>query len=138
LAQGTTIDLRGNFGVFVGDVICLTVFSGNSSRKKRFSNLPLQFAHVHHQIFSIIYCMPRFFGSFISNLGDWIQGSRAAEHLSSATYFSNLLEHKDRRLKIKLTLSLILRVNLRLGGYSIWSASLIAPHIKKTGQLLGA
>jgi hypothetical protein len=59
------------------------------------------------------------------------------EHVSSATYFSNLLEDKDRRLKIKLTLSLILQVNLRLGGYSIWSASLIAPHIKKTGQLLG-
>jgi hypothetical protein len=32
------------------------------------------------------------------------------------TYFSNLLEDKDRRLKIKLTLSLILRVNLRLGA----------------------
>jgi hypothetical protein len=45
--------------------------------------------------------------------------------------FSNLLEDKDRRLKIKLTLSMILRVNLRLGGYSMWSASLIAPHIKE-------
>jgi hypothetical protein len=45
--------------------------------------------------------------------------------------FSNLLEDKDRRLKAKLTLSLILRVNLRLGGYSIWNASLIAPHIKE-------
>jgi hypothetical protein len=42
-----------------------------------------------------------------------------------------MLEDKDRRLKIKLTISLILRVNLRLGGYSIWSASLIAPHIKE-------
>jgi hypothetical protein len=72
------------------------------------------------------------------NLGIWIQGLRAAGHVSSATYFSNLLEDKDRRLKIKLTLSLILRVNLMLGGYSIWSASLIAPHIKKTGQLHGA
>jgi hypothetical protein len=70
------------------------------------------------------------------NLGIWTQGSGAAGHVLSATYFSNLLEDKDRRLKIKLTLSLILRVNLRLGGYSIWSASLIAPHIKKTGQLL--
>jgi hypothetical protein len=62
----------------------------------------------------------------------------AAGHVSSATYFSNLLEDKDMKLKIKLTLSLILRGNLRLGGYSIWSASLITPHIKKTGQLLGA
>jgi hypothetical protein len=53
------------------------------------------------------------------NLGIWIQGSGATGHVSSATYFSNLLEDKDRRLKIKLTLSVILRVNLRLGGYSI-------------------
>jgi hypothetical protein len=64
-------------------------------------------------------------------LGIWIQGSRAAGHVSSATYFLNLLENKDRRLKIKLTLSLILGVNLRLGGYSIWSVSLIAPYIKE-------
>jgi hypothetical protein len=57
--------------------------------------------------------------------------------VSSATYFSNLLEDKDGRLKIKLTLILILRVKLRLEGYSIWSAILIAPKIKKTGKLLG-
>jgi hypothetical protein len=55
----------------------------------------------------------------------------ATGHVSSVTYFSNLLEDKDKRLKITLTLSLILRVNLRLRGYSIWSASLIAPHIKE-------
>jgi hypothetical protein len=58
--------------------------------------------------------------------------------MSSVTYFSNLLEDKDRRLKNKLTLCLILQVNLRLGGYSIWSATLIAPHRKKTEQLLRA
>jgi hypothetical protein len=51
--------------------------------------------------------------------------------VSSATYFLNLLEDKNRKLKTKLTLSLILRVNLRLEGYSIWSASSIAPHIKE-------
>jgi hypothetical protein len=51
--------------------------------------------------------------------------------MSSATYFSNLLEDKDRRLNTTLTLSLILRVNLRLGGYSIGSVSSIAPHIKE-------
>jgi hypothetical protein len=61
----------------------------------------------------------------------WIQGSGTAGHMSSATYFLNLLKDKDRRLKTKLTLGLILQVNLRLGGYSIWSASSIAPHIKK-------
>jgi hypothetical protein len=51
--------------------------------------------------------------------------------VSSAIYFSNLLEDKNKRFKTNLTLSLILRVNLPLRGYSIWSASLIAPHIKE-------
>jgi hypothetical protein len=51
--------------------------------------------------------------------------------VSPATYFLNLLEDKDRRLKSKLTLTLILRVNLSLVGYSIWSASPDAPHIKE-------
>jgi hypothetical protein len=51
--------------------------------------------------------------------------------VSSVTYFSNLLEDKNRRLKIELILNLILRVNLRLRGYSIFSASLIAPQIKE-------
>jgi hypothetical protein len=69
------------------------------------------------------------------NLGIWIQGSGATGHVSLATYFSNLLEDKYRRLKIELTLSLILRVNLRLEGYSIWSVSLIAPHIKEDNYL---
>jgi hypothetical protein len=82
--------------------------------------------------------MPRFFGSFIPKLGDLDSRLGGCGHVSSVTYFSNLLEDKDRRLKIKLTLSLMLRVNLRLEGYSIWSASLIAPRIKKIGQLLGA
>jgi hypothetical protein len=61
----------------------------------------------------------------------WIQVSRAAGHVSSTTYFSNQPKDKDRRLKIELTLSLILRVYLKLEGYFIWSASLIAPHIKE-------
>jgi len=38
-------------------------------------------------------------------------------------YFSNFWKIKMRRLKTDLTLSLILRLKLRLGGYSIWSAS---------------
>jgi hypothetical protein len=75
--------------------------------------------------------MPRFFGPFIPKLGDLDSMLGAAGHVASTTYFSNLLEDKDRRLKIELTLSTILQVNLRLGGYSIWSASLIAPHIKE-------
>jgi hypothetical protein len=52
--------------------------------------------------------MPRLFGFFIPKLGDLDSRLGAAGHVSSATYFSNLLEDKDRRLKIKLTLSLIL------------------------------
>jgi hypothetical protein len=69
--------------------------------------------------------------SLFQNLGIWIQGLGTAGHVLSSTYFSSLLEDKSRRLKIELTLSMIQRVNLRLGGYSIWSASLIAPHIKE-------
>jgi hypothetical protein len=45
--------------------------------------------------------------------------------------FFKFLEDKSRRFKTNLTLSLILRFNLRLGGYSIWSVSFIAPHIKE-------
>ena len=37
-------------------------------------------------------------------------------------YFSNFLENKEGK-KTEVTLSLILRFNQRLGGYSIWSAS---------------
>jgi hypothetical protein len=71
------------------------------------------------------------FDPLFQNLGDFDSRLGAAGHVSSMTYFSNLLEDKDRRLKTKLTLNLILRVNLRLGGYSIWNASSIAPHIKQ-------
>ena len=37
--------------------------------------------------------------------------------------FFKFLKIQARRLKIEVTLSLILRFNLRLGGYTIWSAS---------------
>jgi len=40
----------------------------------------------------------------------------------SEIYFSNFMENKEGK-KTEVTLSLILRFNLRLGGYSIWSAS---------------
>jgi hypothetical protein len=58
-----------------------------------------------------------------SNLGIWIQGSGAAGYVSSTAYFSKFLKIQSRRLKTEVTLGLILRFNLRLGGYSIWSAS---------------
>jgi hypothetical protein len=38
---------------------------------------------------------------YSKTLGIWIQGSGAAGHVSSATYFLNLLEDKDRRVKIE-------------------------------------
>ena len=41
---------------------------------------------------------------------------------ASEIYFSIFLENKEEK-KTEVTLSLILRLNLRLGGYSIWSAS---------------
>jgi hypothetical protein len=75
--------------------------------------------------------MPQVIGSFSPNLGIRIQGLGAAGHVSSSIYFLNLLEYMERRFKTNLTLSLILRFNLRLGGYSMSSASLIAPHIKQ-------
>ena len=40
---------------------------------------------------------------------------------ASEIYFSIFLENKEE--KTEVTLSLILRFNLRLGGYSIWRAS---------------
>ena len=46
-----------------------------------------------------------------------------AGYVSSTAYFSNFWKIQARRLKTEVTLSLILRFNLRLGGYSIWSAS---------------
>jgi hypothetical protein len=52
--------------------------------------------------------MPRFFASFILNLGDLDSRLGGYGTLVISDYFSNLLEDKDRRLKIKLTLTLIL------------------------------
>jgi hypothetical protein len=75
--------------------------------------------------------MPWPFGSSFPNMGIWIKGSGAVGHVSSMAYFWHFLEDKDERLKTNFTLILILRFNLRHGRYSIWSASLIAPHIKE-------
>jgi hypothetical protein len=46
-------------------------------------------------------------------------------------YFSNFWNIRAEDLRTNLTLSLILWFNLRLGGYYIWCASFIAPHIKE-------
>ena len=39
------------------------------------------------------------FGSFIPNLGIWIQGSWAMGHVSSTAYFSKNLEDKDQKIE---------------------------------------
>ena len=39
------------------------------------------------------------FGSFIPNLGIWIQGSWAMGHVSSTAYFSKNLEDKDKKIE---------------------------------------
>jgi hypothetical protein len=46
-------------------------------------------------------------------------------------FFEFILKIKTGRFKTNLTLRLILRFNLRLRGYSIWSASFIAPDTKE-------
>jgi hypothetical protein len=53
------------------------------------------------------------------NLGDLDSRLGGCGTRVVSDFFSNLLEDNDRRLKNELTLSLILRVNLRLEGYSI-------------------
>ena len=71
------------------------------------------------------------FGSFIPNLGIWIQGSGAAGHVSSTVYFSKFWKIKTKRLKTDLTLNLILRFNLRIGGLLHMECEYIAHHIKR-------
>jgi hypothetical protein len=52
-------------------------------------------------------------------------------------YFSKIFDYKKRRFKTNLTLILILQFNLRLGGYSIWSAISSHPIQKKTQNYSG-
>jgi hypothetical protein len=55
--------------------------------------------------------MLRLFGFFFPNLGILIQDSGAADH---RRLIFQIFEHKSRRFQTNLTLSLILRFNLRL------------------------
>ena len=57
--------------------------------------------------------------SKLRNLNSRLEGCQIC---ASEIYFSNFLENKEGK-KTEVTLNLILRFNLRLGGYSIWSAS---------------
>ena len=55
-------------------------------------------------------------------IGILIEGSGAAGYVHQRFIFQIFSENKERK-KTEVTLSLILRFNLRLGGYSICSAS---------------
>ena len=57
-----------------------------------------------------------------SKLEDLKFKARGCGICASEIYFSIFLENKEGK-KTEVTLSLILRFNLRLGGYSIWSVS---------------
>jgi hypothetical protein len=67
--QGKGFDLSGNLGHFLEKFLFNQFFREFILKKAVFKFLN-QFAHLNHQIFTITYCMPRFFGSFIPNLGD--------------------------------------------------------------------
>ena len=58
----------------------------------------------------------------------------AAGYVASEIFFSTFLKNKEGK-KTEVTLSLILQFNLRLGGYSIWSASICAPYMIKISGL---
>jgi hypothetical protein len=122
-SQRTRFDLSGNLGRFLRNYLFKHFFREFIPKKVAFEFLNQFSRHIlHAMILWILDSKPWGFGFKARGL---------QRNVSSVTYFSNLLEDKDRRLKTKLTFSLILRVHLRLWGYSIWSASSIAPHIKE-------
>ena len=70
--------------------------------------------------FSLIFCHE--FLILKSKLRDLNSRLGAAGYVYQKFIFQFFLENKEGK-KTEVTLSLILRFNLRLGGYSIWSAS---------------
>jgi hypothetical protein len=75
--------------------------------------------------------MPQLFGSFLQTLEFGFNAQGLQDTCHQWLIIRIYLKVKTRRFKTNLTLSLILRFNQRLGGYSIWSVSFIAPHIKE-------
>jgi hypothetical protein len=75
--------------------------------------------------------MPRLFGSFFFKPWDLDSRLEGCGTCVIDGLFFKYLEDMSRRFKTNLTLGLIVRFNLRFGCCSIWSASLIAPHIKE-------
>jgi hypothetical protein len=76
------------------------------------------------------------FFSKSKDLDSKLRGCRI--HIINGLFFKFIWKMKIKRFNTNLTLSLILRFNLRLSGYSIWSAIYIAPHVKEDLRLLGA
>ena len=74
---------------------------------------------LHREIFSFCHKFTLILKSKWRNLNSRLGGCGICV---SEIYFSNFLEYKEGK-KTEVTLSLILRFNLRLGGYSIWSVS---------------
>jgi hypothetical protein len=125
--------LSGNFGNFLKSYLLNHCFRDTVSKKAVFEFLN-QFTHFNHQfkLLNILHnpCHDSLDPFFPKSwdLDSRLGGCRT--RVIDALFF-NFLEDKSSRFKINLTLSLFLRFNLRLGGYSIWSASFIAPHIKE-------
>ena len=68
------------------------------------------------------FLIPNLCPGAIRKMRDFDLSLRDCGICASEIYFSIFLENKEEK-KTEVTLSLILRFNLRLGGYSIWSAS---------------
>jgi hypothetical protein len=65
--------------------------------------------------------MPCSFGSFFHTLEFEFKARGLWDLWHQWLILQKYLEDKERTFKINLTVSLILRFNLRLEGYSIWS-----------------
>jgi hypothetical protein len=134
MAQGIKIGLRGTFGYLLGMLFISPFFQGIHPKKGVFKFttpirpcLPSNLCrHILHATILLI------LNSKTWGFGFKARGLRDTCHQRLIFQIYRKIRTEDSRFK--LTLSLNLRVNIRLGGYSIWSASLIAPHIKKTGQ----
>jgi hypothetical protein len=130
---GIRFVLSGNFGLLCKSYLIRHFFRDVIPQKGVFEFLN-QFTHFNHQVKFFIFpqSTPRLFRSFFSNLGTLdlrLEGCRTP--IINILFSKFIWKIKTGRFKTNLTLNLILQFNLRLGGYSIWSASFIASHIKE-------
>jgi hypothetical protein len=126
------LDLGGNLGLLWGSYLFNHFFRDFIPKKEIFKFLN-QFSYFNHQ-----FKLRAYFTTHATNF--WIffkpwdldlRLGRFRTRVINGLLFEFIWKIKTRRFKTNLTLSLILRFNLRLRGYSIWSASFIAPHIKE-------